>query len=73
MEALAAEVSAMEKYYHQSREYRQEAAALKDTVAMLEAQLAENQGRERDWHLLIGENEELCQRVSYCQAKIEEL
>lgn len=60
----------MEKYYHQNREHRQQIAALEDMVGSLEAQLAEKQGREEHWHFLMGQNEELAERVSYCQARI---
>lgn len=70
MQALAEEVSAMEKYYHQNRDYRQQIAALQDIVATLEAQLAEKQGTEDHWQFLMGQNEELSERASYCQARI---
>lgn len=60
----------MEKYYHQNRQHRQQIAALEDMVESLEAQLAEKQGREEHWRFLVGQNEELSERVSYCQARI---
>lgn len=46
----------MEKYYNQNRDYRQRIAALEDMLAVLEAQLAEKQGREEHWHFLAGQN-----------------
>lgn len=63
----------MEKYYLQNRAHRQQIAALEDTVAALEAQLAEKQVSEEQWQLLMGQNEELAERVIFLQARMEEL